>query len=115
MNVPNIGDTFLTSHKLDKPRRNVVSTIETSFDAGFVAHADISTLEPAQVVIFVGFVITAILIQVPQTDKKARRMKHAAIVLLLQSHHPVRLQTVAEVGSDGVCIPCREICPTVLH
>ncbi len=57
MNVPNIDNTFLTSHTLDKPRRNSGSTIEMSFNAGFVAHPDIATLEPAPAVIFVGFVI----------------------------------------------------------
>ncbi len=51
-------------------------------------------------------------VQVPQSDKKAGKMKHAAI--LPQSDHPVRLQTVAVVSNDGVCFSWREICPTVL-
>ena len=83
-----------------------------SLNTGFVVHPDKSTLEPAQVVTFVGFVVNTILMQVTLTDKKAHKLKLAATALLQKSHHPVSIQTVAElVGMMVAAFPGVQYAP----
>jgi hypothetical protein len=87
---PYIDDSFLTGYSYEDCAANVVDTIQLFDKLGFVAHPDKSVFIPTQELVFLGFVLNSVTMQVRLTPDKATKLARACQDLLTKPQPTVR-------------------------
>ena len=90
-----IDDSWLTADGFNLCIQNVVDTVTLLDKVGFIVHPDKSVLLPTQTIVFLGFVLNSILMQVSLTHERALKLKEACENLLYTDFPCIR--TVAQV------------------
>ena len=90
-----IDDSWLTADDFNLCIQNVVDTVTLLDKVGFIVHPDKSVLLPTQTIVFLGFVINSILMQVSLTHERALKLKESCENLLATDFPCIR--TVAQV------------------
>ena len=85
-----IDDSWLTAENFYFCIRNVVDTIILLDKVGFVIHPEKSVLLPTQTIVFLGFVLDSVLMQVSLTQERALKLKEACKNLLATASPCIR-------------------------
>ena len=95
ISVAYIDISWLTAENFDLCIRNVVDTVTLLDKVGFIVHPEKSVLLPTQTIVFLGFVLNSILMQVSLTPERALKLKEACENLLATASPCIR--NVAQV------------------
>jgi hypothetical protein len=87
---PYIDDSFLTGYSYEDCAANVVDTTKLIDKLGLVAHPEKSVFIPTQELVFLGFVLNSVTMQVRLTPEKATKLEQACQELLTQQQPTVR-------------------------
>ena len=87
---PYIDDSFLTGSSYEDCAANVVDTTKLIDKLGFVAHPEKSVFIPMQELVFLGFVLNSLTMQVRLTNEKATKLKNACQELLTEPQTTIR-------------------------
>ena len=81
-------------------RANVIDTVQTGMDAGFVVHPRKSNFEPTQKLTYLEFILDSVRMIVYMTPEKANRLKQSCIALVKKQ--TLSIQELAEVVGQMV-------------
>ena len=95
LNSPYIDDSLLVGDTWEDCANNVIDTVETSMDAGFVVHFIKSIFIPTQIIEFLGFWLNSQNMTIKLTESKAMTIKNMCIDMLAFKKPSIR--TVAKL------------------
>lgn len=102
--MPYIDDTLTISKTYSEACQATIRTAVTLSNLGFSIHPDKSVLNPTQEIVFLGFIIDSVKMQVRLTQEKKTELKQLCRDLLAQERPSIR--TVATVlGKMVVTFP----------
>ena len=90
ISVAYIDVSWLTAENFDLCIRNVVDTIILFDKVGFVIHPENSVLLPTKTIVFLGFVLDSVLMQVSLTQERTLKLKEACENLLATASPCIR-------------------------
>ena len=86
-----VDDSLLYGLTYEECQTNVMVTLESLQDLGFVIHSTKSVLYPTHVIVFLGFIFNTVKMTLSLTDEKKDRIKKLASELLVANKCTIRM------------------------